>query len=108
MKFDCPHCGKSLKARQPEARDIFGKSKGFDCPHCRNPVRFRLHREEIGATALLFLSIVLPVQYFAERLKDIPFWVLIAGFALELTLVMLVLAYLVRNKNRYEKSRSNI
>lgn len=71
-------------------------------------MKFRLHHEEIGATTLLFFGIVLPIQYFAEKLKDIPSWILIAGFVLELTIVMFVLAYLVRNKHRYEKLRSNI
>ena len=108
MKFDCPHCGQSLKSRKPEVDDIFGKNKGFGCPHCGEPVKFRMHPEEIGAVVLLCLGIVLPIQYFAEKLRDLPVWVVLAAFALEFLVVMAVLAYIVRNKQRYEKLRSNI
>lgn len=92
----------------PNVEDIFGKNKGFGCPHCGKPVKFRLHTEEIGAVVLLCLGIVLPIQYFAEKLKDISFWVVLAAFAFEFIVVMAVFTYLVRNKQRYEKLRSNI
>ena len=92
----------------PNVEDVFGKNKGFDCPHCRKPVKFRLHTAEIGAVVLLCLGFVLSIQYFADKLKDIPFWVVLAAFAFEFIAVMAVVAYLVCNKQRYEKLRSNI
>jgi predicted RNA-binding Zn-ribbon protein involved in translation (DUF1610 family) len=104
MKFDCPHCGQNLKSRQVEAGDIFGKSKGFACPHCGKPVKFQLHTEEFAAIALLSNSFVLLIQYLAGK----PFWVILTAFALELVIVVAALAYLVRNKRRHEKLRSNI
>ncbi len=108
MKFDCPHCGQNLKSRKPEVGDIFGKNKGSGCPHCGKPVKFRLHTEEIGAVFLLCLGIALPIMYFGEKLKDMSFWAVLAAFAFEFMVVMAVVAYLVRNKQRYEKQRSNI
>jgi len=104
MKFDCPHCEQSLKFRQLEAGDIFGKGKGFDCPHCGKPVKFQLHREEIGVVALLCFGFLFSLQYFAGK----PFWFVMAVFASTFVIVVAVLAYLLRNKRRYEKQRSNI
>lgn len=104
MKFDCPHCGQNLKSRQLEAGDIFGKSKGFACPHCGKLVKFQLHTEEITAVALLSFGLIPLMQYLAGK----PFWVILAAFAFVFAVVVSVLAYLLRNKWRYEKQRSNI
>lgn len=104
MKFDCPHCGQNLKSRQLDAGDVFGKSKGFGCPYCGKPVKFQLHTEEIAAVALVSFGFILLIQYFAGK----PFWVILAVLAFELVVVMAPLAYLVRNKQRYAKLRSNI
>ena len=107
MKLDCPHCAQSLKSRLPNVQDLFGNNNGFDCPHCGKKVKFRLHVEEIGAMLLLSLGIFLPIQYFADKLKDMSFWVVLAAFAFEAAAIMAVVAYLVRSKQRYEKPRSN-
>lgn len=89
----------------PNIEDVFGRSKGFACPHCRKAVKHRLLSEEIGAVLLLCLGILLPIQYFADRLKEWPFWIVLAALVFELIAVMAVVAYLVRDKQRYEKLR---
>jgi hypothetical protein len=71
-------------------------------------VKFRLHSEEIAAVVLIFLGIVLPIQHFAKNLKDVSFWVVLAAVAIEFIVFIAAITYFMRNKQRYEKPRSNI
>lgn len=99
MNFNCPHCERDLKRRQVLAGEPFGRGKCFDCPHCGKPVKFAMRNEEIAAAALLSLGILLLVWYFAGK----PFWMIFIALSFAFLAVVTAMAYLMRDKRRYEK-----
>lgn len=99
MNFNCPYCEHDLKRRQVLAGEPFGRGKCFDCPHCGRPITYRMRTEEIAAAAFLSLGIFLLVQYFTDR----PFWMIFIALSFAFVAVGAAMAYLMRNKRRYEK-----
>ena len=102
MRFDCPHCHKSLQGKFIRWSKIQRKDNMRSCPHCNGAIEFAPHPLEF-ATRLLAIFVAIGVAYAVSRGKGVV-------LALAIGLATMVAAYALqvfclRAVQRYRKER---
>ena len=102
MKYDCPHCHKSMTGRFLQWNKLANTDRSRNCPLCGGNIEYWLHPEELAARGLS-IAIAVGGAYWAHHRGEGYFAILLMTIA-ALAGLFAVAAFLLRDKQRFRKA----